>query len=97
MKAVIRVRNKLSFNFLPDGNDLTSRISGISILRCSGCTAAGYTAFCMHSSVTVTENFYTRTGRKNAMEKAERLSKVVPVHKIKVSRRLSKTDHSIRA
>ncbi len=86
--AFERVRNRLSFNPLPNGTNLhfhDLRHVYAQCLRDQGVALQDIQAFLGHSSVTVTERFYAQAGGRDAKEKVEKLSAVIPFKREKVS------------
>jgi integrase len=82
--AFERVRNKLSFNPLPNGTNLhfhDLRHVYAQSLRDMGIALQDIQAFLGHSSVSVTEMFYAQAGGKDAKVKVERLAEIIPFRK----------------
>jgi len=85
--AFERVRNKLSFNPLPNGSNFhihDCRHLYCQLLRDQGVALQDIAAFAGHSSFAVTERFYSQAGGKDAKAKVEKLAEVIPF-KIKAS------------
>jgi len=83
--AFERIRNKLSFNPLPNGTSLhihDLRHVYAQCLRDQGVALQDIQAFLGHSSVTVTEKFYAQAGGKDAKQKVEKLAEVILFRKI---------------
>ncbi len=86
--AFERVWNRLSFNPLPNGTSLhfhDLRHVYAQSLRDMGIALQDIAAFCGHSSVAVTEKFYSQAGGKDAKAKVEKLAEVIPFKRVKVS------------
>lgn len=82
--AFERVREKLSFNPLPNGSKLhihDLRHIYAQCLRDQGVALQDIQAFLGHSSVTVTERFYAQAGGKDAKSKVDKLADIIPFRK----------------
>lgn len=79
-----RFRENLSFHPLPNGDNLRFhdlRHVYAQSLRDAGVSLADIQAFLGHSSIAVTEKFYAQAGGKNALEKVEKIGKIIPLKK----------------